>query len=337
MMRFSSYLILTICAVLLRINNCSAQDPELTQFYAAPVFTNPAFCGATKQVRITSSVRNQHTVLKDNYQTMVTSIDAYSGNMKAGFGLMFMGDRAGTANVNTTAISGIYSYNLDINRNLAINAALQASYVQSGIDGSRFLFPDMLDKRLGSIYQTKEQIQSFEQKNYINYATGVLIYTSKFYGGLAVHNLFQPNQSFIASNNNREEYNLPRRYTAHFGINLDLVQSRIESKRVSLLPNVLFMNQLNFYQLNIGMYLKDKNINIGGWLRQTSRNTESYIVMIGFRRPNFRIGYSIDFIIPTNAAPSSASHEITIGYEFKTKFNRGKSSRSNYLKDPIFN
>jgi type IX secretion system PorP/SprF family membrane protein len=336
-MKFSSYILLAICTILLSINICSAQDPELTQFYAAPVFTNPAFCGSTKQVRITSSIRNQHTVLKDNYQTVVTSIDAYSGNMRGGLGLMFMGDRAGTANVTTTAISGIYSYNVDLNRNLALNAAIQGSYVQSGIDGSRFLFPDMLDKRLGSIYQTKEQIQSFEQKNYLNFATGILLYNSKFYGGLAVHNLLQPNQSFVASNSNKEEYNLPRRYTAHFGVNLDIVQSRIESKRVSLLPNVLFMNQLNFYQLNIGMYLKDKNINIGGWLRQTSRNTESYIVMVAYRRPNFRIGYSIDFILSTNDAPSSASHEITIGYEFKTKGRSRKFIRKSYIKDPVFN
>lgn len=45
--RINKIFILAVVA----IANCltaSAQDPQLSQFYAAPIYTNPAFVGSTK-------------------------------------------------------------------------------------------------------------------------------------------------------------------------------------------------------------------------------------------------------------------------------------------------
>ena len=41
--------------------NAFAQDPQLSQFYASPIYTNPAFAGAAKKIRIATNARNQYT------------------------------------------------------------------------------------------------------------------------------------------------------------------------------------------------------------------------------------------------------------------------------------
>jgi len=48
-----------------------AQDPQVSQFYAAPVFTNPAMAGAARKLRVAATARNQYTALNNNYKTAI--------------------------------------------------------------------------------------------------------------------------------------------------------------------------------------------------------------------------------------------------------------------------
>jgi type IX secretion system PorP/SprF family membrane protein len=321
--------------VALAVQTIQAQDPEFSQFYAAPIYTNPAFTGASKKLRINGSTRIQNTILKEKYQTSLLSVDAYVPFWYGGLGVMILADKAGSTNLTNTALSGIYSYNVDLNKKLALNLGLQGSFVQSGYDETRLIFPDMLDKKLGAVLQTQEHFIS-NQKNYFNFATGFLLYNEKIFGGMAVHNLFEPNQSFVNLDGASAELVLPRRYTAHLGLNFEAVRTRNPAEQVFLSPNVLFMKQQNFYQVNLGLYIRDKNLLLGGWMRQTSRNLDSYILMLGFRKPAFKCIYSIDFVNTKSTAGLNLSHELSMGFEITNYIKKRRYYRGRKIKDPSF-
>jgi hypothetical protein len=96
------------------------------------------------------------------------------------------------------------------------------------------------------------------------------------------------------------------------------------------------MQQRNFYQMNLGFYLKRQNITVGGWFRQTSRNTDALIFLLGLRLPSFRLGYSYDFTVSDARTATGGSHELSIGFEIKTKVRNNMNRFGKPIKCPEF-
>lgn len=297
--------------------DASAQDAQLSQFYASPIYTNPAFAGAAKKIRFSSNARNQYTGLNKTYRTVVASLDAYLPNMQSGLGLLVSADQAGDGYLTTINVGGVYAYNLQINRNWNANFGLLAEIKQRSYDFNRFTFGDQFDPVLGKIYPTSE-IAGQEQRTFPNFSTGALLYSEYFYAGMAVNNLLEPNQSFILTDNTGQAFILPRRYTAHMGANISLTNARFETNRVYLSPNILFMSQRDFYQINVGTYLKKQALTVGFWYRQTSRNADAVILLAGLRFKNFRIGYSYDLTISNARTATVGSHELSLSFDINT-------------------
>lgn len=306
----------------LAVGELVAQDPQLTQFYASPLYTNPAMAGASRKIRLTLNARDQYTALNNNYRTAVMGFDAYLPKIKSGFGIVSLYDIAGDGNLTTTSVNAIYSYNLEINREWAFNAAIQGGILQRRYDFSRFVFRDMIDPTRGPVFPTAES-KGLEQIAVPNFAFGGLIYSSKVFFGGAIHNLLEPNMSFYTPDADNPALILPRKYTVHGGVNIYLTKSRYEENRVTLSPNLLFMQQRNFFQMNLGFYIKQKSLTIGAWYRQTSTNGDAAIFMMGFKLPAVRIGYSYDAIISSAKTATIGSHELSLGFEIKPKNKSG--------------
>ena len=299
--------------------NAFAQDPQLSQFYASPIYTNPAFAGAAKKIRIVTNARNQYTGLNKTYRTSVTSLDAYVPKMQSGLGAIVAIDQAGDGYLTTLSIGGIYSYNLPISRNWNANFGLKAEIQQKSYDFNKFIFGDQLDPVLGYTGKPSAEFRPSEVILFPNFSTGALIYSENFYAGFAINNLLEPNQSFVLSNSIAQQYLLPRRYTAHVGANIVLKKSRFENNRVSLSPNLLFMSQRDFYQVNVGTYIKKQALTAGVWFRQTTKNSDAVIFLLGLRFQKFRVGYSYDLTISNARTATVGSHEISLGFDIKTK------------------
>lgn len=289
-----------------------AQDAQMSQFYASPIYTNPAFAGSEKKLRIASSIRSQYTTLNNNYKTTAFSIDGYSSKYKCGLALMASYDLAGDGFLQTINIAGVYSYNLPINRKWALNTAIQGAIIQRTYDIEKLKFGDQFNEFVGFTNLPSKDLNnlSFQGVTFPNFSIGMLAYSKLFYGGFAVHNIFEPNQTFINNNNINNEVPLSRRFSANVGLNVFLNKSRFSENNNLLSPNILIMKQLNFYQINIGMYLKNKSFTLGTWIRQTSRNSDAMIFLIGVKLPNFRIGYSYD--LPLTKLTIGGSHELSL-------------------------
>lgn len=292
----------------------NAQDPQFSQFYGTPLYTNPAFAGASGNIRINLAYRDQYVGITNNFRTSFAAIDARVAKLGGGLGLTVLNDVAGDGRLTTNQISAVYAFQTALNRKIRLSAAVQTTIVQKSYDWSKFDFGDEIDDRFGFINPTSEPLGN-QQRFFPNFATGFLVYSDKFFGGAAVHNIIEPNQSFYFENSPNEEFKLPRRITAHAGANVFLTNQRNEQERVVLSPNILYMTQRNFNQLNLGLYIKKQALTTGIWFRQTSKNTDAAIVLLGLKFPKFRVGYTFDITVSGAKTATQGSHEVSMAFE----------------------
>ena len=86
---------LTIVLSLFNTLELKAQDPEFTQFYANPLYLNPAFAGSMRCPRLAMNYRNQWPAISGNFQTYSVSYDQHLYPLQGGIGAMMYLDRAG--------------------------------------------------------------------------------------------------------------------------------------------------------------------------------------------------------------------------------------------------
>ena len=64
--------------------NVNAQDPEFTQFYANPIYLNPAFAGTNICPRVNLNWRNQWPGVSGTFITYSASFDQHSEAIHGG-------------------------------------------------------------------------------------------------------------------------------------------------------------------------------------------------------------------------------------------------------------
>jgi type IX secretion system PorP/SprF family membrane protein len=99
-----------------------AQDPEFTQFYANPLYLNPAFAGSTRCPRISLNYRNQWPALSGTFVTYSASYDQYVDVLGGGIGLLVLNDKAGEGTLTTSNISAVYAYQLNVTRDFPFDS-----------------------------------------------------------------------------------------------------------------------------------------------------------------------------------------------------------------------
>lgn len=282
-----------------------AQDPQFTQFYANPIYLNPALAGSKICPRFNLNYRNQWPGISGTYVTTGFSYDQLIHRLKGGIGITVMSDKAGQGTLNTTGIGVTYANKINPNRFLTISTALQAGYWSKSVDWSKLNFGDMIDPRRGFIYNTNE-VPGVTQHGNFDIAAGMLISTDKYYIGGAVHHITEPDEGLLGYSK------LPRKFTLHAGGNIPLHRN---DKSTYLSPNILFMKQQDFQELLLGMYVKKDAIVGGLWYR----NSDSFIILLGVEQGLVKIGYSYDVTISKLTNATAGSHELSLGLQLGCK------------------
>jgi type IX secretion system PorP/SprF family membrane protein len=251
-------ILLAFFFVTLGSEDAQAQDPEFTQYFANPLYMNPAFAGTARCPRMTMSYRNQWPAMSGSFVTTSAAYDQHVETLSGGLGFIVMNDQAGRGTLSTTTASGIYSYQQAITRKLSIKAAMQVTYMQKALDWGRLTFGDMIDPRRGFIYETQD-IPRGGMVQAVDFSTGFLGFTDKYYFGMAVHHLNEPNESLVVGTSR-----LPMKYTVHAGATLPLQRS-VTGVESTISPNILYRRQGEFQQMNIGLYV-NKGPLVGGYL-----------------------------------------------------------------------
>jgi len=305
-------LIVCLFVAFITNNAIKAQDPAFSQFYANPLYLNPAFAGSAVCPRIIMNYRNQWPAITGTFVTYNASYDQHFDKLSGGLGILVNADRAGEGTINTNTFSGIYSYRLEVSRTFSINAALQASYVDRRLAWEKLTFGDMIDPRSGFIYNTKEEVPADLSKGYVDFSTGIVGYTENFYAGVAVSHLTEPEEGF------KTIHTIPMKFTAHAGAVIDLMKRKSRSRTnedITLSPNILYQQQLHFNQLNYGFYVNWYPFVNGIWYRQNFNNSDAIIFLAGIQQNSFKFGYSYDLTVSKLTNITGGAHEISFALQ----------------------
>jgi type IX secretion system PorP/SprF family membrane protein len=290
-----------------------AQDPQFSQFYANQLYLNPALAGSARCPRVSLNYRNQWPGIPSTYITYAAGYDQYVDAISGGIGIQAYHDRSGSGIIANNSISGMYAYQLAIDRNISLKAGFQTTYYQKSVDWSKLTWGDMIDERYGFIYPTGE-IPIDKPVNKLDFSAGALLFTQTFYLGFATHHLTQPDESFFKNTESR----LPRKYTAHGGALIPLDKDNPEDGSIS--PNIIYQRQGEFQQLNLGLYVNKGPITGGIWYR----SKDALIFLVGLYTEAFRFGYSYDVTVSSLGTQTLGSHEISVTMMFPCKQKRRK-------------
>jgi len=294
-----------------------AQDPVFSQFYANPLYLNPALTGATFEPRLTMNYRNQWPSLNVNFVTYSVSYDQYVENINSSFGFMINSDRTGQGVLTASTFNGFYSYTLQVSKDLYVNAGIEASVWQRKLDWDLLDFGDEIDPIRGFVFPTNEIPPEENSISFFDFSAGLAFgYKDIFYGGFAMSHLTEPYDGFYSDRSSR----LYRKFTVHGGAVIDL-ESRRRAWRaydaVTISPNIMYTQQLDFKQLNLGIYLNKYPFVVGGWFRHNIVNPDAFIMLIGFTYNKFRFGYSYDITVSKMANATGGAHEISMSFRFR--------------------
>ena len=298
-------IIIAVSAFLFIGNSAHAQDPAFTQFYANPLYLNPAFAGTNGCPRVNLNYRDQWPGIERAYVTTSASYDKHISAIGGGLGIMVAQDRAGAGNLNTTHIALQYSYRLKVNNKFAVKAGFEASYRMIQLDWTDLTFGDMINPQQGFIYETQEDIiNNPTTRSFPDFSAGILGFSENLFFGLAVHHLTVPNQGFIS------ESKLPSKITVHAGGNISL--NKYSANAFTISPNILYQGQSEFQQFNYGIYAKKGPIVGGLWARNSAENFDSFILMVGLIQEAFKFGYSYDITVSALGNDNTlGSHELS--------------------------
>ena len=150
------------------------QDTQFTQFYSAPLYLAPSYCGGTKGTRAVLNYRAQWPRISQGYRTFSLSVDHYFPQHRSGVGLLFYRDIAGTSRLSNTNIGLQYSYNIRVSRAWFVRPGIQFMRYSHKLDMSNLLFGDQISLR--GISPTSVEIGNVEEKiSYIDFAASILL------------------------------------------------------------------------------------------------------------------------------------------------------------------
>lgn len=315
-----------------------AQDAMFSQYYANPLYLNPAFAGTNVCPRLAFHFRDQWPSMPGTFMTYTASYDEHFDKISGGVGVLLFGDRAGAGGIiNTYQASAMYSFKLKVTRNFNMRFALQATYELRQLDWNSLTFPDMIDPKFGFIYQTSEHQPDKLKIHSFNLSAGFIGYTPHLFFGLAAHHIapLGGQNGFYDSLNVQKSYEyLPVKWTAHIGANFDLIRkSNIDHSfgDVSISPNFIYQHQQNFNYFSEGCYLNFYPFTVGLWLRhgltykgnvqngtthddQYYHNMDAFIVMFGLEYEWIKAAYSYDVTIGRLAKQTGGSHEVSLQF-----------------------
>lgn len=336
------YLIIAL-ALFLTVES-QAQDIQFSQFYGNSMFMNPAFTGGFHRPRATMHYRGQWLNLDARYNTFLAGVDWFAGDYNSGFGIMAMRDIQGGNRLSSTELSGLYSYELKLNKTMTLRAGGQATYVSRYLDYSQLRFPSQYnDNGLQSQFGPSHDIGN-DRITYADVSFGALFFTDQIWAGIAGHHLNEPNQSFINDGLN----NLPMSisfiggYKFYFDRHDGLQHNNVEK---SISPTFHYKIQGKSDQFDLGVYGHYNMLMAGVWYRgipfkkfqSNIQNNESMVVMFGVRTNHMIIRYSYDAVVSTlTVANPRGGHEIGITLVDPFKFSRHKKHHQRRLPCPNF-
>jgi len=304
-----------------------AQDVQYSQFYAAPLYLNPALTGASELTRVGVNYRNQWPGLDHNFNSYSAYIDHYLFDYNSGIGLIFNGSKENLANLSTNEIGLSYAYRLRLGENSYFRIGGMASFMQRDAFFGDLVFGSQIDIVNGTVSGMTDELNGIPidaSYNFMDYSFGGMFYSENIWLGAAAHHVTEPNVSFVQDQVSK----LPMKLSAQGGIRFDLSGGKRDyfthayaERSISFAFN--YKQQDPFNQLDLGTQLYLEPLVLGLWYRGLPTkynlpNNEAIIGLVGVSLPSgMDIGYSYDVTVSKLGLKNSGgAHEISLTYTF---------------------
>ncbi|MEK0442454.1 MAG: hypothetical protein RL403_1432 [Bacteroidota bacterium] len=330
------------------ISPAFAQDPQYSQYYAAPLYLNPAMAGAELMGRVGFNYRNQWPSLDAQFTTFSAYYDTYLPEYNSGIGVHVMQDAEGASKLRSTSISAMYSYELRLADNLYFRPGFQASYIRREIGFyENLIFANQIDPTnpTGPLLPGADIPGLGDPVSIFSLSAGGLLFTENAWIGFSAHHLNEPNQSFVDGLSP-----LPSKLSFHAGYRISLGSGSMRrdfthlSKQRYFTPTVNYKRQGPFEQLDVGAYFYVEPIVFGAWYRglpfkhvEGQSNRDAIVMMVGVNLINgLNVGYSFDYTVSQLGIQSGGAHELSLSWTIPGR-NQGKPlGRDTILPCPKF-
>jgi type IX secretion system PorP/SprF family membrane protein len=318
--------IIIIIAILLQVaavNRLSAQiDPHFSQYYAYPLYLNPALTGIINgDMRINGNFKNQYANINNAYQTGALSLD-FRPTEKMSLGFNVLNQAAGDIGYNYFAAYGSFGYAVAISDDgfKKLSFGLQAGLINRSFDASKAQFGSQFNPSSGfdpSLPSNENFLNTnatiFDAGAGVFYYDGDPNHGANFFGGLSFAHLARSKDPFV---NNMPSARLPVRYTAHAGVRIKA------NDDFDLIPHAIFMKQQRAEEKAIGAYSEfkiqqGKGLILGGMYRFD----DAAIANVGYHMNSLIIGASYDFNTSSlnRATFGQGGLELSVSYVFRKR------------------
>lgn len=298
-----------LMAILMGSVQAKAQtDTQLTQYWAAPAYYNPAAIGQIDFINIHGAGRLQWMGI-DNAPQSLTAL--------ADMPFKFLDKRWGTGVVLHQESAGLFS-SLNLGAQLAfikpnflkgkLQVGLQLGIINQAFKGSEVILPGDDDYH----ESTDEAIPTTDiAGTAFDIALGAF-YTHKwFWAGLSMTHATSPSITLSQESSTEQNYEFATNRTFYLmgGSNIPIKNSLIE-----LQPSFLAKTDGNFFSAEITARARYRKFLTGGI---AYRLNDAVSLMVGAEIKDFSVGYSYDFPLSNIRKGTSGSHEVFVGYKVK--------------------
>ena len=312
--------LLLISVLLCGANILKAQvDPHFSQYYAYPMWLNPALTGVFDgDMRVNLNAKQQWSGIGSGYNTGGVSVD-FLPTEKLGIGINVLDQAAGTAGYNYFSAYGSIGYGIAVSEDgmKKLHFGLQAGFINRSFDPSKLQLDDQWNPITG-FDPTTPSFETFTTTNAMIFdaSVGAFYYDSdpehaaNLFGGISVAHLTQPKDPFAVGGFSSK---LPMRYTLHGGVQFKA------NDEVDITPHVLYISQQHNQIKAFGVYSEiktqeDKGLILGAMYRWD----DAAIADVGYHLGNLTIGLSYDFNTSALniASNGQGGFELSVSYIF---------------------
>jgi type IX secretion system PorP/SprF family membrane protein len=294
---------------------CAQIDPHFSQYYANPLWLNPALTGVINgDYRVSLNAKQQWGSISNSYLTAGVSYDRAPVKNFA-FGAMVIDQKAGDLNFNylNALASGSYQVRFGTAGLKLLNFGIQAGILNKSFDASRITTGSQFTP--GGGYDGGLALnENFSATNTLvpDFNAGAMFFdgdpdknTNVFFGVSAAH-LTRPKDRFLGA-----DARMPIRLTGHGGARIRV------NETLDITPNAIYMNQGNAREIAAGAYAQLMlNFESDLLFGSNYRVDDSAIAFFGLHLRNMVFGLSYDFNTSTlnRATGSRGGLELSVSF-----------------------
>jgi len=308
-------------------------DPHFSQFYAYPLWLNPALTGVFDgNTRVNLNFKDQWANVDAGFVTSGLSAD-FKTTDKVSLGFNLLDQSAGTAGYNYFAGYGSFGYGITVSSDgtKKLSFGLQAGLINRGFASGSLQLDDQYDPTVGF----NPNLPSGENflttsATIFDAAAGVYFYdtdqqsTANVFGGIAVAHLTDANDPFATDGIKSK---LPIRFNIHGGVKIRAADW------IEITPNILYIrqqqNQIRAFDVNAEFKFQDNYALIVGAM---CRIDDAVVADLGFRVKNAVFGLSYDF----NTSPLEVATNGQGGFELSISYVFGAGAANPSNSTPSF-